>query len=75
MASRVSHQDIVRRLLETKAVDFAAIGKAVEELGPSLSIADEGWEGICGTMRHFCILYILNPRGPVVENEGESLSG
>jgi hypothetical protein len=26
-------------------------------------------------MRHFCILYILNPRGPVVENEGESLSG
>jgi hypothetical protein len=74
MASRVNHQDIVRRLLDTKAVDFAAIGKAVEELGPSLSLADEPWDGFCGTMRHFCILYVL-PHPPVEDNQGESLAG
>jgi len=45
MASRVSHQDIVKRLLDTKTVDFAAIGKAVAEIGPSLALADEPWEG------------------------------
>jgi hypothetical protein len=72
MSSRVNHQDIVKRLLDTKAVDFAAVGKAVAELGPSLALADEPWEGFCGTMRTFFHCY----RVPVlsqgaVENLGE----
>lgn len=67
----VNHQDIVKSLLDSKAVDFAAIGKAVATLGPSLAIADEPWEGFCGTMRRFIILYkIFNPENPV-ENLGE----
>lgn len=73
MSSRVNHQDVVKRLLETKAVDFAAVGKTVAELGPSLSLADEPWDGFCGTMRTFFHCYILNGGlgGTTVENLGD----
>jgi hypothetical protein len=66
MANRVNHQDIVKRLLDSKAVDFAAIGKTVTDLGPSLALADEPWEGFCGTMRYFIHLYRLP--GPVIDS-------
>jgi hypothetical protein len=56
-----NHQEIVKKILDSKAVDFAAIGKVVAELGPSLSLADEDWEGVCGTMRYFIRFYIVNP--------------
>jgi len=58
---RVSHQDIVRKALDTKAVDFSAIGKMVAELGPSVSLADDPWENFCGTMRFFIRVYVVNP--------------
>jgi hypothetical protein len=62
----LSHQDIVRTLLDSKAVDFDAIGKAVAELGPSLAMADEPWEGFCGTMRRFIVVYqVFNSATPV----------
>jgi hypothetical protein len=69
MANRVNHQDIVKRLLDSKAVDFGALGKAVAEVGPSLSLADEPWEGFCGTMRRFIIVYILTPTAGVTNVE------
>jgi len=77
MANRVSHQDVVKKLLDTKAVDFGAIGKAVAELGPAMSLADEPWEGFCGTMRIFIRIFIIHgPRGPLgpIENLAD-LSG
>jgi hypothetical protein len=61
MSNRVSHQEIVRKLLDAKTVDFGAIGKVIAEVGPSLSLADEPWEGFCGTMRTFFHCYIINP--------------
>lgn len=72
MSNRVSHQEIVRKLLETKSIDFNAIGKTVAEIGPSVSLADEPWDMFCGTMRTFLRLYILNPGipGGEVENLG-----
>jgi hypothetical protein len=71
MSQRVSHQDLVKKVLDSKAVDFAAIGKVVAEVGPSLALADEPWEGFCGTMRTFIHLYVLNPHpGQPVENLG-----
>jgi hypothetical protein len=72
MANRVNHQDIVKRLLDTKAVDFGGVGKAVTELGPSLSLADEPWEGFCGTMRTFfhCFIIRVNTGETSVENLG-----
>ena len=69
MSSRVNHQDIVKRLLDSKAVDFNAIGKAIAELGPAVSLADEQWEGFCGTMRHFIRVYVVNPAGGVANVE------
>lgn len=61
MAIRVTHQDIVKTVLESKAVDFAALGKVVAELGPRLALADEPWENFCGTMRWFIRVFILYP--------------
>jgi len=45
MATRVNHQEIVKKLLDAKAVDFANIAKVVAEVGPAVSLADEPWEG------------------------------
>ena len=70
MANRVNHQEIVRKVLDEKAVDFAAVGRVVAEIGPSLSLADEPWDGVCGTMRYFFHCYIIDvnpppPPGPI----------
>lgn len=65
----MNNHDIVKKLLDTKAVDFNAIGKAVAEIGPTLALADEPWEGFCGTMRTFVHLYKLPwPINNPVEN-------
>ena len=73
MANRVNHQDIVKRLIESKSVDFKAIGQAFAEIAPGLSLADEPWEGFCGTMRTFIRLFIIRGGGlgNPVENLGE----
>lgn len=52
-----NHQEIVKKLLDTKAVDFTAIGKMVADLGPSLSLRDEPWENFCLTMKLFLHVY------------------
>jgi hypothetical protein len=72
MTNRVNHQEIVKRLLDTKAVDFAAIGKTVGEIGPSMALADEPWEGFCGTMRTFIHLYIVRPGPLAVDNPDDA---
>ncbi len=41
MSNSEQHKQLVKKLLDSKAVDFAAIGKVVAELGPSLSLAEE----------------------------------
>jgi len=61
MATRVNHQEVVRKLIETKAIDFKAIGQTIAELGPAAALADEPWEVFCGTMRTFLRLYVINP--------------
>jgi len=73
MANRVNHQEVVKKLLDSKAVDFGAIGKAFTELAPAMSMADEPWEGFCGTMRVFIRIFIIRGPGSLggpVENLG-----
>jgi hypothetical protein len=65
------HQQIVKKLIDSKAVDFGAIGKAVTELGPSLAMSDDPWENFCGTMRRFIVLYRLRDVANPVENLAE----
>jgi hypothetical protein len=67
-ARSINHQEIVKNLLDSKAVDFNAIGKAVAELGPAIAVADEPWEGFCGTMRIFIHLYRIHTPATPVEN-------
>jgi hypothetical protein len=68
MSNRVNHQEIVKKLLDAKVVDFTAIGKTFAEIGPSLALADEPWEGWCGTMRGFIRILVVNPGLGGVEN-------
>lgn len=71
MNNSEQHKQLVKKLLDTKAVDFAAIGKVVAELGPSLSLAEEPGDFFCGTNRIFIHIYrVFNPGVPV-ENLGE----
>lgn len=64
------NREVIKRLLETKAVDFKAIGNAVAEFGPSAALADEPWDWFCGTMRHFVILFHVASVGNPVEDLG-----
>lgn len=59
MADRVNHQQVVKAVLDSKAIDFKAVGQIVATLGPSLAMADEPWEVFCGTMRTFVHVYRL----------------
>ena len=79
MSNSQQHRQVVQRLLESKAVDFTAIGKVISEVGPSLALSDfDGVDGFCGTMRYFIRVFHLNPGVPgtnefenSVENLGE----
>jgi hypothetical protein len=71
MKNSEQHKQLVKKLLDAKAVDFAAIGKIVAEVGPSLSLADEPGDWFCGTNRIFFHVYrVFNPGLPV-EDLGE----
>ncbi|HEV2396936.1 MAG TPA: hypothetical protein VGS27_08350 [Candidatus Sulfotelmatobacter sp.] len=71
MSNSEQHKQLVKKLLDTKAVDFAAIGKVVAELGPSISLAEEPGDFFCGTNRIFIHIYrVFNPAVPV-EDLGE----
>ena len=71
MGNSDQHRQIVRQLLESKAVDFNAIGKVVAEVGPSLSLAEEPGDFFCGTNRIFIHIYRVFNLGNPVENLGE----
>lgn len=71
MINSEQHKQLVKKLLDSKAVDFSAIGKVVSELGPSLSLAEEPGDFFCGTNRIFIHIYrVFNPGLPV-ENLAE----
>ena len=56
-----SHNPIVQSLIDTGAVDFNAIGKAVAEVGPtagSLRASGEDW--FCKFYHSFIHIYILS---------------
>lgn len=70
MSAMMRHNEIVKKLLDTKAVDFNAIGKMVAELGPSVAVAEEPWDVFCGTMRTFIRVYRISGPGVPIEELG-----
>lgn len=71
MSNSDQHKQLVKKLLDAKAVDFAAIGKVVAEAGPSLSLAEEPGDFFCGTNRIFIHVYRVFSPGLPVEDLGE----
>jgi hypothetical protein len=46
MAKSLSHEEIAQKFVEAKAVDFAAMGRFISEIGPTLAVSDQGWHGV-----------------------------
>lgn len=42
----MKNEEIVRRFVEAKAIDFKSIGAVISELGPHLAVSDEGFRGV-----------------------------
>ena len=82
MAKRMEHQQVVDQLLQSKAIDFDAIGSTIAKLGPQLVMTDEPWESFCLTMRIMIWIYRFpGPRGPIfgdldaLRNQASELQG
>lgn len=71
MKNSEQHKQLVKKLLDAKAVDFNAIGKIVAEVGPTLSLSDEPGDWFCGTNRIFFHIYRVVSPGLPVEDLGE----
>jgi hypothetical protein len=52
-------REVTKNLIETKAVDFQAIGSALAKFGPSLALTGDPGENFCGTGPHFIRLFRL----------------
>lgn len=58
--------DIKKSVIDSKVVNYDALGKIVSKLGPQLAFHDDPWENFCGTMRYFIRIFRLPPVGPRV---------
>lgn len=65
----ISNQEIVKKFVESKAIDFGAIGKLVTELGPALSSSEIGYR-IVVAGRPFVIACLM-PAADIRELVGE----
>ena len=65
----ISNQDIVKKFIEAKAIDFNAIGKLVTDLGPSVSTSEIGYRMVLAG-RPF-IIACLMPAADIRELVGE----
>lgn len=65
----MKNEEIVRKFIDSKAVDFSAIGKIVTELGPALSVSNIGYR-IVLSGRPF-IIACLMPAADIRELVGE----
>jgi hypothetical protein len=46
MPKGMTHEQISQRFVEAKVFDFGAMGKLIQELGPGLSVSDQGVHGV-----------------------------
>jgi hypothetical protein len=67
MALTGREREIVETLVQTKAVNFEAIGQALAKYGPTMALELDYEEGFCGTMRFFVWSYLRPP----IFNDGD----
>jgi hypothetical protein len=65
MSNAAKNEEIVRKFLASKIIDFAALGNFVSENGSSFASASEGEFGFIVGNR--CIRYCIPPAAQVVE--------
>jgi hypothetical protein len=53
----MAEREIIKSLLDSKTVDFQAIGNAVAKYGPTATTTLEGWEVFCLTMKIFIRIF------------------
>jgi len=46
MQEEITHREIAKRFVDSKAVNFDAMGRWVTEMGPELLVRDTGFHGI-----------------------------
>jgi hypothetical protein len=57
-----NEREIVSKILESKAIDFQALGAVIGEVASDMIFRLDGEEGICGTMRRFVrVMWLNNP--------------
>jgi hypothetical protein len=69
MPKSLSHEEISRRFVESKAINFEAMGKFISEFGASLAVDDQGWHGI--NVGRFNILACMMPAADVARLVGD----
>jgi len=62
MATRGHEREVVAALIETKAVNFEAIGAALATYGPTMALEWDYEPTFCGTMRYY--IRVLRPWVP-----------
>lgn len=63
-----SSNEVVKALLDSKAVNFEAIGAAVAKYGATATVTLDYEDLFCGTMRRFIRLYRIADAGSPVED-------
>jgi hypothetical protein len=76
MSDGLSHEAIAERFLQSRAVDFEAIGKFIAEIGPDLVVNDTGLHGVVfGRYNwHACLLPAADLAGLVGSLRAASLT-
>jgi hypothetical protein len=62
MPQPIRHEEIVRQFVDSKAIDFNALGKFVAELGPSLAISSRGDYGVRIGFYNVLACFNIGPR-------------
>lgn len=63
-----NEQEIVKALIETKAVDFQSMGTAIAKFGAAAAVSLDYEDVFCGTMRRFIRVFRL--RDDIASLEG-----
>jgi hypothetical protein len=63
-----AEREVVTQLLDTKAVNFEAIGAAFAKFGPTAALRLEGEDVFCGTMKRFVRVFRLRDELAELEN-------
>jgi hypothetical protein len=69
MSKSLSHEEISEKFVQSKVIDFAAMGKFITENGAALAVNDQGLHGV--TIGRYNILACMMPAIDVARLVGD----